>query len=295
MFKSLTFTGIVIMLLVSCSQLSTENSHGQSLLVELQSFNEQMLEKHPQTKSFGSFCAVAGADFVGTIDGFKRGLKLGFRIGSMFGKGAEGAILGAGVMGLVCGVGSSYLAYRDVSEPVYMCQLDTAKLMKVTEYGVTNIKTARIQVNQGVKCEEKLVLPQKAIDVGVLHNYVLERLIDDSGVNVDSESLGQLDSAILHSNEFRAEMASALESYEKNGVTLDSSSLPDKVIQLYQQVFEACADSYDDLALCINTYHDIVEDSQELTENEKLSVYCSLSVSLYSLNYWKSNEEQLQI
>lgn len=98
-------------LFLSCTYSDSDKVVNSKLLTTLEVYNAQVLIKHPQTKGFGSICAVVSADFLAGYEGGSKGATLGFKIGMMCGgKGLEGAILGGGIMGLVCGVGGSYAA-----------------------------------------------------------------------------------------------------------------------------------------------------------------------------------------
>lgn len=147
-------------------------------------------------------------------------------------------------------------------------------------------------LNENVNGCEKLKLPQKAVDVGILHNILLKQLVKDDSLHINYDfgyKASQLDSIIIYSDEFISVADSSIRKYEQSGVELDYASLSGKVMQLYKEIFDECADSYEDIVECINAYYDIISKSSELDDDEKNSIYAGLAVSLYSLNYWKEN------
>lgn len=246
-----------------------------------------------KTKGLGRICAIVGADFLAGYEGAATGAKIGFRVGMICGgKGLEGALIGGGSMGLICGIGGSYAAWSG-TKAVTNINLDSHKLICAAEKSLASVDRIRPEINETVTGTEELILPQRSIDVGILHNYILSSMIDETelqlkGSNFDDSSL---EATIFENEEFIDSTDIYIRSIQSNGVTIDMNGLPNKVMNLYQNIFNTCSGSYDDIVTCINSYYSIIEQSAELTEDEKNSIYIGLSVSLYSLNFWNSYGE----
>lgn len=285
---------ISLPLALSCSHTSFEaNDYSSKLIEELEAFNSQMEEANPGTKGFGRICGIVGADFMAGYDGAIAGAKIGFKVGMVCGgKGLEGALIGGGSMGLICGIGGSYLAWYG-TKASSDTNLDSSKLMIMAERSIVNVDEVRTDVNEDVIGTEKLILPQRSIDVGILHNYILSSMIDEKELSVKESRFdnSSLEHSIFYNDEFIENADNYIQTIENNGVSISQNSIPDKVMNLYQSIFNTCSDSYDDIVTCINNYYSIVEQSAELTDEEKQSIYIGLSVSLYSLNFWNAYGE----
>ena len=299
MFKPVSIVLVILPLLLisSCSHSICEDCQSSpvndsELITQLQAYNDLMAEGVSGTRGFGRFCAIAGADLLGAYEGGKIGIRIGGAIGGVCGGHAvEGAIVGGVAGGVICGVGGSYAAYCS-TRAALTSSLDTQVLLLMVEEGVSNISEIRNQINPNVVGSDDLILPQEPIDVGVLHNYILNDILNNDTNSLDANSdtdISPLDSLIFNSSELLAATDSTISVYEREGVSIESKNLPDLVMNLYQDIFNKCSDSYEDVVACINSYYEMIKNSDELTEDEKLCIYTGLSVSLYSLNYWNGN------
>lgn len=298
MFKRVFLVLVILPLLIaSCSHSICEGGQSSSvndseIINQLRTFNDQMIKGVPQARSFSRFCSIAGADLLGAYEGGKLGIRIGGTIGGICGgHAAEGAIIGGVAGGVICGVGGSYAAYCG-TRAAKTSSLETQVLLLMAEEGVSNISSIRDEINPNVVGSDDLLLPQESIDVGILHNYILNDVINADSDSCDGNSdsqISQLDSSIFHSPELLAATDSTIKVYEQEGVSIESKNLPDIVMNLYQDIFNKCSDSYADVVECINSYYEIIRNSDELTKDEKMCIYTGLSVSLYSLNYWNRN------
>lgn len=286
------FGGILLSLSVicSCSQSNFEiDTTSSKLIDDLEDFNYQMAATVTDTKNFGRFCAIAGADFIAGYEGARIGAKVGFRVGMLCGgKGLEGALIGGGAMGLVCGIGGSYTA--SCGTKATASKLDCTQLLSMSESALVEVDMIRDGINAKVYGSKDLKLPQSSIDIGILHNHILSSIIEKTDISTSSQlAESSIESTILHSNEFIESADDMITKIENCGVVIDKDGIPDKVMNLYQQIFNSCSNSYENIVTCINNYYSIIEGSSELTEDEKQSIYIGLSVSLYSLNFWNEH------
>lgn len=282
--------------LLSCSRQSTLSStplnDDNDVISALTDFNDEMMLAYPQTKGLGSICSIVGSDFISGYEGAINGAKLGFRVGMVCGgRGLEGAIAGGSLMGLVCGIGGSYLAYATVSTKVVSSDDNlTPRLISAVERQYPNVESAEKTIDEGVLGSDRIILPEDSKHVGVLHNLVLDELVrEDCPTVFDGKDLSDVEKEIISSEEFSQMATEKIDEYRLNGVALEISTLPDEVMSLYTTIFNNCADSYDAIVDCINGYYTIIETSSSLSDDEKNSIYAGLAVSLYSLNYWKNN------
>ena len=65
-----------------------------------------------------------------------------------------------------------------------------------------------------------------------------------------------------------------------------------KVMELFNQVLEEYATETDDVALIIGKYVDVIDNSNELTSEQKKCIKSGLSTALYSSKYWESTSEE---
>ena len=65
-----------------------------------------------------------------------------------------------------------------------------------------------------------------------------------------------------------------------------------RVMELFNQVLEEYASKTDDVAFIIGKYVDVIEDSNELTTEQKQSIKSGLATALYSFKYWETTWEE---
>ena len=67
-----------------------------------------------------------------------------------------------------------------------------------------------------------------------------------------------------------------------------SDTMLSKVMELFNQVLEGYAFKIDDVAFIIGKYVDVIEESDELTTEQKQCIKSGLATALYSFKYWES-------
>ncbi len=70
------------------------------------------------------------------------------------------------------------------------------------------------------------------------------------------------------------------------GEPVIDDSMPGLVLQVYNELLQSNFVDESDVADYINHYYSIVSESNELSDEEKQSIYIGLAVSLFSYNYW---------
>lgn len=61
---------------------------------------------------------------------------------------------------------------------------------------------------------------------------------------------------------------------------------------IFNKVFQGSVSCHDDVVKLINKYSEEIDKSEELTEEQKLSVKNGLATALYSFNYWKNQSSK---
>ncbi len=69
----------------------------------------------------------------------------------------------------------------------------------------------------------------------------------------------------------------------------ENSSKVLRVIELFLDALEEYPEDFDDVNYLINSYIEIIEKDQSITESDKEAVYSSLSTAAFSLSYWGSS------
>ncbi|MGM9749311.1 MAG: hypothetical protein ACI3ZN_10975, partial [Candidatus Cryptobacteroides sp.] len=110
----------------------------------------------------------------------------------------------------------------------------------------------------------------------------------------DSLFLAQsIDKQILLDTDFRVECKDDFLGVINSDSSFMGNSLPDKVMELYYELISGNTQTPENMVNHINSYYTIIQNSQELTTQEKDCIYTGLSVSLFSFEYWNEYYEQL--
>lgn len=141
---------------------------------------------------------------------------------------------------------------------------------------------------------EMVNLDDDALSVGYQHNVLLSAL--EGNLDVDNEVTAMVDEGqrtieeqILYSDEMKNLFD---ELYLNNeSITSCQDSLPDIIINMYGDLICNYASEYMDIVFIINKYSECINNSYELTDEEKTALNIGLATSLYSYNYWMSEYE----
>lgn len=291
---------------------STINVEESQLLTDLSALNQQILSEYPSTKGLGKICAIVGADFLAGYEGAEKGAKVGAAIGFVCaGQCGTGAIVGGAIGCLVCGGGASYAVGKGLGggcitngefpfDDLYkQCATFYPDLMspnngyEFVENMMENLELVPVQsISAGLK------LPAKAIKVGALHNVVLEELntgvLEDNVFTVTegiTPAISAEEGVIAGDSQLYETCKTTLQDFitkqpNINNYFISKDGISDKVMELYHDIFERTSYESEGLVDIINQYYNIVDKSNELTLEEKESIYAGLSISLFSYNYW---------
>lgn len=285
----------VILFVCSCSNehdVITESqtvTPSSNLVLDLTAFNDSLMTTEmvvsrgvAYSKAI-SYTKIAYKDIKGA---YKLG-KAGFRLGRFF--GAEGAVTGAVIGGLVGGAGYSFIEYNKGRTRA----LDSiSSPLQVTQAYVSVIES-NPTFSQSVPQKININYPTENTDtqlMGAKHNLVLQELMDNNlSLTPIGKHLTPVEESIITSKEFEDAYYSGLEmeSQDKEADT----DVPDAVMSLYLDIFQNYPDKADDVEFITNKYIGLVAASEELTDDEKEIIYSALSVAASSYEYWENNLE----
>ncbi|MCC8036676.1 MAG: hypothetical protein LIP02_00845 [Bacteroidales bacterium] len=284
---------VVGMFLGACSQnddvmqpKTSENYQASELVQRLQNFNDSLLSNRPESRlswaDIGRICFVAAHDAYGA---YKLG-KIGAQVGSFV--GPEGTIVGAAVGGVIGGVGASYGAYSGTRSGYNFPSPQTV----VAAY-VTVLEDSLVYSNY-YPSKFSLVLPSGKStlqDIGAAHNLVLSNLMDNVLSNTPANNvLTSLEYSILFSHDYISEYYEILNDLESNGFSAGLSSndpIDDQVFNLYLNALTSYPTQVSDIELISNQYVNLVDQSDELTTNEKDIIYRGICVAVSSYEFWE--------
>jgi hypothetical protein len=270
------------------------------LMQKLTQYNMNVAESQPQTRSFGRFCAIVGADFTGACEGASKGARIGFRLGMVIGgRGLEGAAIGGATMGLICGAGASYLA--DLETAGGTCDVDASIFINQGKK-VRQEYYATYSENEDILLPDGLELPSDAISVGILHNEILDNLLEEEislaslSPDLDSDDnipeLPDIELALFDSPEVSDTSDFLLTQLLINDFSIIEDDLAASVADSFLVLIQNYSPSIDNLITHINNYYRYISASDELTDAEKNGLYCGLAVAYYSYRYWITDYEQ---
>ncbi len=143
--------------------------------------------------------------------------------------------------------------------------------------------------------DEKLLasvkLTKEQLNIGKLHNVLLAAFENKISLNDACKKVESCDSIVnmvINSKEI-AELCNKIGTPEENSYFYVNEPLPDKVIELFNEIFQDAASDYDTVVRLINKYSEEIDKTSKLTEDQKTSIKNGLSTALYSFNYWHNN------
>lgn len=235
--------------------------------------------------------------------GARVGCRVGGFIGSLFGGtgAAPGAIAGGIVGGLIGGIGGSYVAYKD-SE-------DWEEFILPPEYVMDECASLEEDPEACVAFDE-IEVPDSIERIGYIHNLALDALIngesdfaflseeppfldkDDPG-EVDYHrviTFTQFDKDVIASDDYRAFYNQITQPGESSEEDITQITISDQVIDYYLDALAKYTSplDYKTVVSITNQYIAVVNDSTELTDEDKNSLYIAFSVGVYSYKYWSN-------
>mgnify|MGYP003306122808 FL=1 len=266
----------------------------------------------PQTRAYNGR-AVIYADVLGA---FRGGLK-GFLYGA--GLGPSGAIAGGAVGAILNGALASAAMHWVQSGTIVVNPNDIPNLIASdsifqpeTLYEMALAIETDVAIARPLGVELEMGSNIEAI--GLAHNLLLDRMmggensVNGSGPTDDNPGDLQPDQPVvilsyideLFEDEFTAEMVASeifqqdfeelieqqLEEIADGSMMSPSDDISEIILGLCYEAVTIYENSAYDVAAVVNFYYEEVENSEELTEEEKTAIYAGLSVMIYSSSYW---------
>ena len=299
----------LIVLLSSCSSTDMEMNEPQSeissylenseTIKQLQHLNEEILSDYHDTRGWTTKekLRVASSDITGAVAGYKIGSRIGAIVGTPLGSPITGGAFGAFIGALVGGAYSSWLAAPDTralgmtnncDQLMICCDNLVRDDFTINESAIIAKSPDaydKIEIEQTIL--DNTNLSRKNLTTGQLHNVLLSTL--DGSIEIDEtkriDRSDNLVNSILNSKQLA-------DSCQIIAVNINSSnyntntSLENRVISLFNEVYRKYASTTNDVVFIINKYVEVIDASNELTPEEKESVKGGLATALYSFNYW---------
>lgn len=279
------------------------------LLHKLRKINENILSDKQETRGWTTkeIFNVARADIEGALAGGKGGALLGGKIGMALGNPITGATFGAFLGGFLTGSCFSWAASPDRVMNITNSNkvIEYKNLLQVCELTITDnltindnvimLKTPdaenKIIINPNLISKVKLSDTQ--INVGKMHNIALATL--DGSIEIDRTKAikikDTLINTILKSNEMEV-LYNDLANKYISGIPIEYNPLTEHVMELFNEVFQQYSYDNEDVVFLINKYAEAINESEELTEEQKNDIKTGLATALYSFNYWSITLQQ---
>lgn len=261
--------------------------------------------------------SIFWADMCGAAAGARRG----FLFGAGF--GPSGAVAGAAVGGILLGAVASGLDYW-IQQGESTVQNSVLSSLIVSDSIFSPLPLYNLATNLEsdlatfAPLDVELNIGDDAHSIGIAHNVLLDQLLgeayslNDTDVPADdgndgepeppSVYVGYIDE--LFGDEFSADMVSSevfqqdFEEFVEQQIQISNSDdpmfpaedLPTTVLNLCYEAASLYVDSLEDMATVVNFYYTQVENSEELTNEEKMMVRAGISVMIYSASYWADRE-----
>lgn len=135
--------------------------------------------------------------------------------------------------------------------------------------------------------ERAVNLDSLQLSAGRTHNVILSVLnnsIQIDTLRVDSIS-NELYYNILNSEDFGAVCSSTMNEFANNSF-IEEDPLLERVLELFKQAFTEYTANCSDIVSVINKYVEVINETEELTDEEKDRVKYCFATALYSFNYW---------
>ena len=303
MKKLIIFT-IACAILSSCSKdlakdvctTDTPDAPQSSLICKMSNFNDSLLSAKPSTRGrnetilHGTCIVVADA-----IGAYNIG-KIGAKVGSFFGHPVIGGTIGA----LVGGACASYKVYDLLNNR-------TRANVAQNEYAPMTVAAAYVpalenpsQVNDNLPKQIQLEFSaenEKNVEYGAKHNIIVKNLLSNNFA-IDSEVkqyLSKEEIDILTSKEFIQGYDSTIcalgESIANGDIPqVNDNDIPTLLMNLFTNILETYSDKAEDVEFVINKYIEAVQNTNELSTEEKDNIYRSLSVAASSFELWNTKQ-----
>lgn len=267
------------------------------IITHLKCVNDEILKNFKDTRALTTKqkLNIAKADIAGAFAGYKIGAKIGTIVGVSTGTSIMGSAFGA-FIGTVVGAGfSSWLEYPDTRSlrPVGNdCSviLNNCGSIVNEDFSLNESSIILKDENSNQKLfvnEADLIssnLSKRELLSGKIHNLLLMSM--DGSVEISqTENNNPIISELIASKELLAECEN-LGMKINNGTYEESTTLESKVISLFNDIFQKYSSSTSDVAFIISKYVEAVDESSELTVEQKEAIKTALATAIFSFNYW---------
>lgn len=291
--------------LYSCSEesqvVNTASNTQAQVLIDLYNVNQEICKDVPKsTRGWSQWTtkqrmAVVAADVGGAWKGGKYGAQIGSKVGLLAGSPITGGVFGAVLGGMVTGSVSSWMAApetralsnRDIPLEKVCTQLLNEDLSLKESALIPIDAVSSLKLNLDKHIIEASKLDSLSLNVGKVHNAILS--VMDGSVTLketpQEANSSSIRSALLNDSLFIQDckisgIAVTLGEVDTNDALLDG------VRNLFNQVLEKYSSNTSDVAFIIGKYIEVIEASNELTEEQKRIIKIGLSTALYSSSYW---------
>ena len=299
----------------SCSEDTYEKDSSEKyttqseLIGNLTRFNNSVQAYNMNTRISGNDVKkIIIEDIKGAYDGANKGKK----IGKIFKKTTVGKICTL-LGGSIYGGYRSWKAYKDSQKVIdgnLKPNIDGGKggvgtkapikpfglICAVLENGNVNttaITNGNTKLTKQVELDNKVLtsvnLTQDQLNIGKLHNLLLAAyegkipLQNAYKIETNDEDV----KTAINSKEI-AELCSKIGSKDESTYFSGNEPLPNKVMELFNEVFKETATDNNSVVRLINKYAEEIDKTKELTEEQKNSIRNGLATALYSFNYWNN-------
>ena len=322
------FVAMFAIMLAATSCTSAESDLSETMAVNqidgvtikrLQEYNEVMMAQRPKTRGVKGKGWIACADIYGAIQGVNTGSKFASVVGlATGGVGSIATIVGCGILG---GALSSYAVYRT-------CNGYSARTDEFFKYSLNlinlNVKSDTMNFYKKYVYEPKLAgikLPpgfKHLQAVGYMHNQLIlgtdytnpspqATIIKNPLEPVDGWTPPVLSDkskilSVLNGKDLKNDIDKQLDiidgSISNGQFNVDKyikenpigNEKVENAIKEYFKLFTTYPENVDDLIKITNDYVEIIESSNEFTDDEKAMIYAGLMVSIYSPQIWDGFE-----
>lgn len=310
---------LATLLMAACSTEETNvpplaENESSKLISALEIVNQQLMgdTAKVQTRSWGQWQLGRKADIISADwNGCRRGYNVGKTIGGFF--GIEGRKYGIIIGCVVGGSYSSLKKWNDMNKK-YECNdndedfdgvLEMCRTLAVkgciTDEGI--IDEVVLDPNENLLPNDELVLmsnlDEQSLMVGKMHNVILASLansnddliLDEKPEKLPNQKVSadiELQLTILDSEDLQTECKTIARDII-NGQGDNNNSTVDKILELFEDVLKQYPEESRDVAFVIGKYTEIIDQSDELTEEEKMVLKSTFATALCSSKYWEDN------
>ena len=308
----------ILVTVASCSPTdvsipdTTVNQSESVTLKRIQEYNKVMKQQSPQSRGRINKKDIACADILGAFEGIGAGKTLAGVFGiATGGTGYAATIIGMGILG---GAAKSYLKYRECTG--YSVRIDDFYKYSLNQINA-NLKSDTTNYYKKYIYSPKaanIKLPpkfQSMVDVGEAHNKLILG-VNYSAPNPTIPVTGPIDNWVpptftsdkkkvelaLNSKDAKAQFDKIMARVTGQDLDIDAyfenyptgSKRSEQALKSYLDLFQTYPDNVDDVIKITNDYVEIIESSNEFTDDEKAMIYAALMVSIYSPQIWNGFE-----